>query len=437
MAHRSVYSYAMHGSRIQARSALPLRLAAAALLCSATVVLALPVDELDPPLSPQAYEPMSDEVREAIGNLVVATTDAATNEAITGTYDEAQAGLVAGADEGRNMGTVTTEVGPVNVRVPIPILQLPGMVYGGLSGAAKKDMQEFRDALVEDIANADSQPLENGSLALDVHRHIWGLPQVDARLFAATNDLPEETDAVLYVGFEDFKMDVQKTQATLILTAKAVIQRHSDGMTLYSRVIEYQDTDTLKNWTANDLALWHDFGNFAAHYLARELAGETFYRALVPSSIEPRASASAKADKKIEHRYVSKTQSPELAWEHVLLDRNPDGTPADPIDAGDIAYDLEIYDAHRLVYASRQIPAQSHVVGIELPCQTYRWSVRPTYYRGDSGNDVTYGDWMRRAPDEAGALKGRNGLIGRNASIAPAYTQDFAELDIRCGKKKR
>ena len=388
------------------------------------------IDALDPPLSPKAYEPMPDDVRAAVKLLVVATTEAATNEAISGTYDQAQPGLIAGADEGRNMGGMATQVGPVNMRVPIPVLQLPGMVYGGLSGAAKKDAQEFRDALTEDIASAKTQPLENGSLALDVHRHIWSLPQVDARLFATTDNLPEATDAVLYVGFNDFKMDIQKDQATLILTARAELKRRSDGMTLYSRVIEYQDTDSLRNWTKNNLALWHDYSNFAAHYLARELAGETFSRALLPNSLAPEATTSAKKDKKTEFRYVSKSATPELAWQHILLEQNPDGTPARRIEEGDIAYDLEIYDAHRLVYAARRLPAKSHLVGIELPCQeTYRWSVRPTYFTGD---DVAYGEWMRRAPDNVGAAKGRNGLIGRNASVAPAYTQDFAELELRC-----
>ena len=239
---------------------------------------------------------------------------------------------------------------------------------------------------------------------------------------------------MLYVGFEDFKMDIQKSQATLILTARAELKRRSDGMSLYSRVIEYQDTDTLQNWTKNDLALWHDFGNFAAHYLSRELAGETFFRARVPDSLTPVATDSAKSDKKNPHRYLSKTPMPELAWKHVLLERNPDGTPATPIDPADIAYDIEVYSSHRLVYASRQIPTQSHVVGIELDCaDDYRWSVRPTYLIGD---DVTYGEWMRRDPDDAGAAKGRNGLVGRNASIAPAYTQDFPELEIKCGKRR-
>lgn len=405
-------------------------LAIATLAAPAAAVAQRPIDAIDPPLSPQAYEPMSEEIRSAVENLVVVVSDVAAEESISGTYDKAEPGLIAGADAGRRTGNVGTQVGGVNVRIPVPILQIPGMVWGGLSGAAKKDIQEFRDALTDDLASAESQPLVNNALALDVHRHIWTIHASDASMHSSLANLPEGTDAVLYVGFGDFKIDVQKSTATLVLTANAVLKRHSDGMMLYSRTIEYQDTDTLKNWTRDDLALWHDYSNFAAHYLARELAGEVFLTSLVPSSLSPAASSSAKQDKKNNNLYKSKTTTPELAWSHVLLDRNPDGTPSQPIDQGDIAYDLEIYNAHRMVYSSRGLPTASHVVGIELePCQTYRWSVRPTYYIGD---EVKHGEWMRREPDSLGAAKGRNGLVGRSASIAPAYTQDFAELEIRC-----
>ena len=409
------------------------------LAVSTAAAAARPIDAIDPPLSPQAYEPMSEEIREAVENLVVVVSDVAKEDSVSGTYDKREAGLIGGADAGRQVGNVGTQVGGVNVRIPVPVLQVPGMIWGGLSGATRKSLQEFRDALTEDIVSAESQPLVNNALALDIHRHIWTIYANDAKMHSTLANLPESTDAVLYVGFEDFKIDVQKNDATLILTAKAELNRHSDDMTLYSRTIEYHDTDSLANWTKDDLALWHDYSNFAAHYLARALAGEVFLTRLVPSKLTPAASSTAKADRKNANRFVSKTTTPELVWTHVLLDRNPDGTPAARIDPGDIAYDIEIYDAHRMVYSSRGIPATSHLVGMELePCQVYRWSVRPSYYRknADGGDELQFGEWMRREPDTAGATKGRNGLIGRQASIAPAYTQDFPELEIKCSRRR-
>ena len=393
-----------------------------------------PIADLDPPLMPQLWEPMPPEIRAGISQVVIIASDAGTDDSISGTYDKATAGFVQGADEGRRLGRVAGQVGGVNVVVPIPILQIPGMVYGGLSGAAKRDIQEFRDSLTEDIANAKTLPLTNGGLALDIHRHIYDLPQVDAKLIASSTPVPDSADAVLYVGFEEFKIDVDGKEATLILAAKAELKRTSDNVEMYSRVMEYQDTDTLENWTRDDMALWHDFTNFAAHYLARELAGEAFHRVVVPGELDPVATASAKQDRKNQHRYVSKTAAPELAWKHSASASAPTAGSAFPVAQSNVTYDVEIYDQHRLVYSRRDIPVTTHVLGYELDdCQTYRWSVRPTYRLGD---DEYFGEWMRRAPDDAGAAKGRNGLVGRKASVAPAYTQDFPELEIKCGKRR-
>ena len=390
------------------------------------------IAELDPPLTPQLWEPMPGEFRSAIDEVVVIASDARTEDSISGTYDKATPGLVQGADEGRRMGAATGQIGGVNVSVPIPVLQIPGMIYGGLPGAAKREIQEFRDTLTEDIANAKTLPLTNGGLALDVHRYLYALPQVDASLIASTTPVPASADAVLYVGFDGFEIDVQGKMATLILSARAELRRTSDNVEMYSRVMEYQDTDTLENWTKDDMALWHDYTNFASHYLARELSGEAFYRVLVDEALSPVPTASTKADRKDPHRFVSQTPTPELAWQRQVDEA---ASPATfPVERSTVSYDVEIYDSRRRVYANSGVPGTSHVLPFELePCQTYRWSVRPEYRLGD---EVYYGEWMRRAPDEANAAKGRNGLIGRQASVAPAYTQDFAELEIKCSRRR-
>ena len=97
-------------------------------------------------------------------------------------------------------------------------------------------------------------------------------------------------------------------------------------------------------------------------------------------------------------------------------------------------YDVEIYDNRRLVYAERRVPDPVHTLsyGIEA-CKSYRWSVRPTY-RLDG--QVRYGEWMRAKPqagaDDVTAAPSGNGNIGRKASQAPAYIQDFALLTIKC-----
>lgn len=414
---------------------------ALAVVCLAAPGLALaadPLEEIDVPLAPKAYEPMSADVRSAVERVAILPSDAATAEAISGTYDRAQPGLVGGADAGRRRAGVSGQVGGVNVHVPVPILQIPSAIFGGLSGAAKKDVQEFRDALTEDIMNADSQPLTNSSLALDVHRYVSSLSPVEAQLLSSVTGIPDTTGAALFVGFDDFKMDIDGNRATLILTASAALTRRSDNTILYSRTMEYQDTDTLENWTKDDLALWRDYANFASHYLARELAGETFFRRPMPLTLTPRATKTAKEHRRVGNRFVSDSPTPELAWDVAPRKTGegeaPTAASETAIETGELAWDVEIYDAHRIVYSGRAF-APSHVLSYELdPCRTYRWSVRPAR---DSGADTAYGDWMRLVSAESAEFKGRNGLIGREASVAPAYTQDFPELEIKCSKRRR
>ncbi len=409
-------------------------LALAILIFGPVFAVADPLEEIEAPLAPKAYEPMSAEIRSVVESVAILPRDAATAEAITGTYDRAQPGLVGGADIGRRRAGVSTGVGPVNVHVPVPILQIPSAIFGGLTGAAQEEIQEFRDALTEDIMNADSQPLMNSALALDVHRYVSSLSPVEAQLLSSVDGIPDTTGVALFVGFEDFKMDIDGNRATLILTASAALMRRSDSTVLYSRTMEYQDTDTLENWTKDDLALWHDYANFASHYLARELAGETFFRQLVPLTLTPRSTKSAREHRRVDNRFVSDSPTPELAWEAAPREPAKGEAPTATIDAAELAWDIEIYDAHRIVYSGRAF-TPSHVLSYELdPCQTYRWSVRPAH---GTGAATGYGDWMRLLSAESAEFKGRNGLIGREASTAPAYTQDFPELEIKCAKRRR
>ncbi len=96
-----------------------------------------------------------------------------------------------------------------------------------------------------------------------------------------------------------------------------------------------------------------------------------------------------------------------------------------------MSWDLEVYDAHRPVYTQQGIRNPSHALATPLaPCGHYRWSVRPAYEVGDG---IRYGAWMRRPV--TGEESPIDGLSGRDAAAAPAYTQDFAELEISCKAK--
>jgi hypothetical protein len=392
-----------------------------------------PIPQIPAAPPTQSWEPMADTLRSEVRQLVVVANDEATRESITGSYEEATPGLVGGINEGANLGTIATEIGGVNVSLPVPILTIPGAVYGGLSGTMKREIQEFRDELTEELANADSHPLTNDGLALDVHHNLARLPQLDTKLIASSVAVPEQTDAVLSVAFSDVAIHVEDEEAILTVSAVAELRGNSDGATLYKRMMQYVDRATLANWNRNNRALWRDYANFASHYLGRELAAEVFSRILVAHELQPDETGTVRRDRKDEHRFKTKSVTPELAWTFTLREEGESSSSAKSVERSAISYDVEIYDNHRLVYSRKRIAEPRHVIGGELqPCTSYRWSVRPVF---DDGTDITYGEWMRLESDPENKVKGRNGLVGRNASIAPAYTQDFAVLDVKCGRR--
>jgi len=388
------------------------------------------IPQLSPP-EPDAH--MSETLRSSVNKIVVVAGESPANEEISGSYEKSTPGLVGGMNEGSRLGTISPEIGGVNVAIPIPILTIPGAIYGGLSGAAKREIQEFRDALTDELANAESKPLSNDGLALDVNRELAKLQALETRLFAPTVPIPDDMDAVLYVSFNDVGIDVQGSEAVITVAAKATLRRVSDGNKLYETVAYYQDRDTLGNWTENENALWRDYANFAAHYLAREISTRVFDGVKLEHELRPTDSGTAKRDRKDERQYVSKKLRPTLAWDLTLDGDDSSVSWVGTIDESDIFYDVELYTNHRLVYVEKSVPDSGHTVAMDLEaCKTYRWSVRPSFH---VDGDVRFGEWMRfetETDDDAPAVIG---IVGRNASLAPGYIQDFALLKIKCGSK--
>ena len=378
---------------------------------------------------------MSESLRSSIKKVVVVPGLSPANNQISGSYEQDTPGLIGGMDSGSRIGTISKEVGGVPINFPIPGMALPGAIFGGITGKYKREVQEFRDALTEVLANAANQPLTNENLALDVFWGIRKVPNLDSKLFAPTTPIPPDTDALLYVSINTVRIDVQDNEAILTISAGATLNRVSDGMDIYKTVIHYQETDTLSNWTSNENALFRDYANFARHYLGRELTDDVFARVSLNHKLTPEETKTVKRIKKNEWQGRTKSLSPTLAWNLELLGGDPYGSWADTINASDIYYDVEIYDAHELVYAEERIPDSSHTVVVELEaCQTYRWSVRPTYR---VGGDVKTGEWMRAEPvaDAETEIKVLKAIIGRNATEAPAYSQDFATLEVKCGRR--
>jgi hypothetical protein len=427
-------------SRLVRRESLPIFVAATLLIPGLAVQgqtgseLKMPVQQANP-IDPLAHMP--EDLRSSVEKVVIIAGPSPAKESVTGTYDKETAGLVGGMNSGSRIGTINTEIGGVAVDFPIPILTIPGAIYGGLTGAAKREIQEFRDELTDELRKAESRSLTNEGLALEVYSGLRRLPKPDSKLFAATTPIPDDTDAILYVSFSDLTIDVQEDEAIITTSAKATLRRLSDGSDLYEKTIKYQDRDTLSSWTDNGNALWQDYVNFTRHYLGREISAEVFSRIKPQHEMRAKKTDTAARDKKNELKFVSKSLSPTLAWELILAEDNTYGSWTGTIDEADIYYDVEIYDTHRPVYTEKQIPEPSHTVAIELEaCKTYRWSVRPSFH---VDGEIKYGEWMRFVPeadvDTETTKATEYGIYGRKASVAPAYIQDFALLEIRCGRR--
>ena len=260
---------------------------------------------------PDALPQMPEEARRSVRKIVVLPMESPAEQAVTGDYRNETPGFGVGAAQGSEIGKgVQTEVGGIPVGIPFPILTLPGAIIGGVSGYTQREIQDFRDGLTRDLAEAASQPLSNDALASDV---FWGLrkvPGVESRLMAPTAPIPNDTDAVLYISLRDVTIDVQGKEAIIITSADATLRRVSDGTDIYKTRVEYQDRDTLSNWNRDEHALWHDYVNFAKHFIGREISAELFHRMGLTHEVRPAKSSSIKKVKKNYWAGIRKSSTP-------------------------------------------------------------------------------------------------------------------------------
>ena len=426
------------------------RVVGQALLCLA-VTVSVAWGQVPPPPSSLTPEPvalpphMPASVRDEIRKVVVISGRGPAEQEVTGSYERATAGLVGGIQAGSRVGTISKEIGGVPVSVPIPGLALPGAILGGLTGLTRRQIQEFRDRLTEEITNSDSPPLRADGLAIDTFWGIRKLPHIESHLFSPTVEVPDDADAVLYVAFDNLTINVDGREAIITTSAIGTLRRHSDGQELYKTIVHYQDRDTLQNWTANDNALWRDYANYARYFLGRELAADVFDRVYLKRELAPIATDNSKVSRKDARKLETESMTPTLAWQLSLPDGDSGNEWAAGIDETNIYYDIELFDNHQLVYDAQQIPDPAHTLAYPLDaCGSYRWSVRPSYH---IDGEVKFGDWMRLAvPDDPKKKKKKKaedeeqaaqpvlgkGVFGRKASEAPAYIQDFAFLEVSC-----
>ena len=407
----------------------------ALLLISTLASLSASAQDSAPQIAPlvrDSNELMSEEYRASVSKIVVLPGLSPVSGSVTGSYGKETLGLIDGIDAGRGLGTINVEIGgiPIYTRIPIVgrLLGIMGTVVGGASGASKRALQDFRDGLTAKIAESADQQLSNDALATDVFWRLREVPSLKPKILLNATQIPADTDAILYISFSDSDINVRGNEAVMKMSATATLRRLSDGAHIYENQVHYQDRDTLQNWTKNDVVAWHDFANFARHYLGREISAEIFERVLVKHDLHPVESNNVtRAKKKSIWFGTSKSTTPTLAWEHTIDVDDAEAPWAKTIGAGDIAYEIEIYDSHELVYAAKRIPEIRFSVDRELePCTTYYWSVRPSY---KINGDTRFGEWMRSNPDSA------NGNDGSAASVAAAYIHDFAKFEIACGRR--
>jgi hypothetical protein len=385
-----------------------------AIVVAATMALAAPV------AIAQTIE-MAESIRSSVSKIVIHASASASGEQVKGSYNKETDGLGGGMAKGAGIGQIPVEVGGVAVAIPIPILREIGMIAGGIKGVTQEEIQEFRDRMTDDLRAATDRPLSNDSLANDVFWGLRNVPGVEPKILDLEVPVPEDTDALLFVALSDFSIKVEGKEAVIETAAAARLERRSDGTTLYRTEARYSDRDTLSNWTDGDAHLWREYRNFARHYIGRELSAALYERIAVRHAIEPRESATVERDRKNDWHGETRSLSPTLAWSSDVHSED-----AATIDAGGISWDLEIYESNRPVYSAQQIAGESHLLNAPLEaCKTYWWSVRPIY-QVDGKRKI--GRWMRNSPTGDAT----NGNVGRAASEAHAYIQDFATLDVHC-----
>lgn len=398
-----------------------------ALLCLTTSAFAAESGNDAETLVQVADRLMDEEYRGSVKKVVVLPGISPPSGGVTGSYNKETDGLLDGIDKGREIGVIRQDVGGIPISFPIRILTVPGMIFGGLSGAVKREIQEMRDAMTEDLAQTTDSPLSNDALATDVFWRLRDVPGLEPKVFALTTPIPADTDAILYVSFSDSTINIDGDMATITFTATATLRRVADGQHLYENQVHYQDTDSLKNWTADDKAAWHDYANYARHYVGREIVAELFERVEIKQTLEPQETDTVSRVKKQLWQGVTRSQTPTLAWNLDLTDDGKTHAWAANIGEENIFYDVEVYDRHQLIYAAKHVADPQHTIGIELEdCKTYRWSVRPAFQINDM---VRYGAWMRSNPDPA------NGNLGKEGSEASAYIYDFASLEVKCARR--
>ncbi len=364
----------------------------------------------------RAADHMPETIRSSISTISVHPGERLPDLYVGGDY-QAQTptmgdGAAAGAAEGAKLtGEMIVEDPRALIVAPIilPVAMVAGTIVGAAAAKIQEEVREFRDEMTDDMLDESNPTLPSAALASELESFVGS---VDGVQLAD----PDVADAALTITLTEIAVILDGNDAEMTATAHLVLRDSADGKALYTRSVLYSDSDTLRNWTRDDNALWEEFTVNARRYIAREAAAQLFETITTRHVLRP-------TDNKWSSR--AKTDRPTLSWDFALLG-------GDSFDGTDIAdtparYDLEIYDGSRIVYAARDIAESRHVVAEPLPtCKRLYWSVRPLMLVEGKRRG---GEWMRRATAAERAYQQTGASFsGRKRE----YMEGFARLTTRC-----
>jgi len=354
---------------------------------------------------------MSEELRGDARSVAVVADSTPPELRITGDYGQYVPTVGEGAGAGAAVGAqLTGEMVAEDPRsiilVPfvLPIAMIASSVTGAAAAKIEQELAEFREGMAADLAADSGSSFSLDQLASELEERIAAYP---SREISA-----EEPDVILEVRIPEITIETQGKDAILATGGHATLRDSFDGSVLYSRVVEYVERDSLRNWTADGNAVWPGYAERARGYIAAELSASVFETVIVRHVLRPRKTETFRGNWSGQVR----TSRPQLAWELFLLGGDDyEGR----IDRDEITWDLRLFDNSRLVYVAEGIRETEHTVTEPLAdCRTIAWSVRPVY---EVDGERRAGDWMNYRSN-----------FERVSSGAPEVWADFARFRTRC-----
>jgi hypothetical protein len=364
-------------------------------------------------------EHMPEEIRRSVNSVEVIPDNTRPRLRVGGDYGQQLSTVGEGVGEGMAAGAQAT--GGMLAEDPRAIIIAPfilpiALVAGGIAGAAaakiENELAEYRENLADELLADGNQPVPNDALAAALVERLEETEGI--------RSVTEGGDATLTVSVSSVSIDTANEDAVITAFATGVLRSAIDESVLYSKSLKYSESDKLRNWTANENALWDAYVASARKYLAAEFIADLFEIIRVRHVLRPVRSETFTGG----WSGRAKTDKPTFSWELFLLGGD---SYHDHIDEQDITFDLRVFEGSRLAYEATRIAGNSHEVAEPLPrCKELRWSVRPVYLVDGM---TRAGEWMQY---RSGFDKFWNNDALEANPVTPEFWQYFPEVSSRC-----